>query len=235
MTQTNQPKERTNFSAMIRQMLHEGKTHEEIKEALGVSNHLIYNVRYYATKKAKRQGVRMSAKTGKFMRKYTKRSKPEQPEAQVETTIDTAPTTPILSDEETKYQQEVRRSRPGRDIVPDTPQVQAALGYTTVSEAYVTGLENQCASLKAKNRDLKLNNDMLKAEVGALRTQARVQTRLEADHSILLADHKTLEEAYDALRNELQTMPEIIEVKVPQPFSHYTFWQRLRIVFLGRA
>ena len=36
MTQTNQPKERTNFSAMIRQMLHEGKTHEEIKEALGV-------------------------------------------------------------------------------------------------------------------------------------------------------------------------------------------------------
>jgi hypothetical protein len=26
-----------------------------------------------------------------------------------------------------------------------------------------------------------------------------------------------------------------IEVEVPQPFSHYTFWQRLRILFLGRA
>lgn len=214
MTETTQPKqakERTNFSAMIRQMLHEGKTHEEIKEALGVSNHLIYNVRYYATKKAKRQGVRMSAKTGKFMRKYTKRDKPEQPEAQVETTIDTAPTTPILSEE-------IKQP-----------------GYVTLPQVYVTGLENQCTLLKAKNRDLKLNNDMLRAEVGALRTQARVQTQLDADHSILLADHKTLEEAYDALRREVQTLPKVIEVKVPQPFSHYTFWQRLRIVFLGRA
>jgi hypothetical protein len=26
-----------------------------------------------------------------------------------------------------------------------------------------------------------------------------------------------------------------IEVEVPQPFSHFTFWQRLRILFLGRA
>jgi hypothetical protein len=26
-----------------------------------------------------------------------------------------------------------------------------------------------------------------------------------------------------------------IEVEVPQPFSHYTFWQRLRILFLGRV
>jgi len=26
-----------------------------------------------------------------------------------------------------------------------------------------------------------------------------------------------------------------IEVEVPQPFSHYTFWQRLRILFLGGA
>ena len=26
-----------------------------------------------------------------------------------------------------------------------------------------------------------------------------------------------------------------IEVEVPQPFSHFTFWQRLRILFLGRS
>jgi hypothetical protein len=26
-----------------------------------------------------------------------------------------------------------------------------------------------------------------------------------------------------------------IEIEVPQPFSHYTFWQRLRILFLGGA
>lgn len=36
-----------------------------------------------------------------------------------------------------------------------------------------------------------------------------------------------------------KTTPEVrtqyIEVEVPQPFSHFTFWQRLRILFLGRA
>ena len=33
------------------------------------------------------------------------------------------------------------------------------------------------------------------------------------------------------------TKPKIqyIEVEVPQPFSHFTFWQRLRILFLGRV
>lgn len=204
MTETTQPKERTNFSAMIRQMLHEGKSFEEIEETLGVSRQLIHNVKYYAIHKAKRPGVRMSAKTGKLVRKYTRKNKPEQPEAPVETTIDTAPATPILSDEETKYQQEVRRSRPGRDIVPDTLQTQAALGYTTVSQVYVTGLENQCQNLKDKNR-------------------------------ALTAQVKTLAAENVALRKEVQTLPKVIEVKVPQPFSHYTFWQRLRIVFLGRA
>ena len=37
------------------------------------------------------------------------------------------------------------------------------------------------------------------------------------------------------LRREIQTLPKVIEVKVPQPFSHYTFLQRLRILFLGGA
>lgn len=37
------------------------------------------------------------------------------------------------------------------------------------------------------------------------------------------------------LRREIQTLPKVIEVKVPQPFSHYTFMQRLRILFLGGA
>lgn len=29
--------------------------------------------------------------------------------------------------------------------------------------------------------------------------------------------------------------PVYVEVPVPQPFSHYSFWQRLGILFLGRA
>jgi hypothetical protein len=44
-------------------------------------------------------------------------------------------------------------------------------------------------------------------------------------------------------RNSAPTTPvaapvvktQYIEIEVPQPFSHYTFWQRLRILFLGGA
>lgn len=50
------------------------------------------------------------------------------------------------------------------------------------------------------------------------------------------------QEELDALREAAQRpAPEpviktqYIEVEVPQPFSHYTFWQRLRILFLGRV
>lgn len=41
-----------------------------------------------------------------------------------------------------------------------------------------------------------------------------------------------MQEENKALRNR---PPVTVEVPVPQPFSHYTFWQRLRILFLGGA
>lgn len=48
-----------------------------------------------------------------------------------------------------------------------------------------------------------------------------------------------LEAELDFLRRELDMerarLPRTIEVPVPQPWSHYTFWQRLRIVFFGKA
>ena len=41
------------------------------------------------------------------------------------------------------------------------------------------------------------------------------------------------------MKEELETLrnrrPVEVEIPVPQPFSHYTFWQRLRILFLGRV
>jgi hypothetical protein len=44
------------------------------------------------------------------------------------------------------------------------------------------------------------------------------------------------QEELDALREAVQRpATQYIEVEVPQPFSHYTFWQRLRILFLGRV
>lgn len=48
-----------------------------------------------------------------------------------------------------------------------------------------------------------------------------------------------LEAELDFMRRELDMerarLPRTIEVPVPQPWSHYTFWQRLRIVFFGKA
>jgi len=63
---------------------------------------------------------------------------------------------------------------------------------------------------------------------------------------MLLWDRKRLkDELADAAESMLQMRQEIrdlrerppiqIEVPVLQPFSHYTFWQRLRILFLGGA
>jgi transcriptional regulator with XRE-family HTH domain len=62
---------------------------------------------------------------------------------------------------------------------------------------------------------------------------------VELDRDQLKAEQAELHELNADFIRQLQeaTKPRIqyIEVEVPQPFSHYTFWQRLRILFLGRA
>lgn len=62
---------------------------------------------------------------------------------------------------------------------------------------------------------------------------------VEFDRDQLKAEQAELNELNADFIRQLQeaTKPRIqyIEVEVPQPFSHYTFWQRLRILFLGSA
>ena len=62
---------------------------------------------------------------------------------------------------------------------------------------------------------------------------------VELDRDQLKAEQAELHELNADFIRQLQeaTKPRIqyIEVEVPQPFSHYTFWQRLRILFLGGA
>jgi transcriptional regulator with XRE-family HTH domain len=62
---------------------------------------------------------------------------------------------------------------------------------------------------------------------------------VELDRDQLKAEQAELHELNADFIRQLQeaTKPRIqyIEVEVPQPFSHYTFWQRLRILFLGSA
>jgi transposase-like protein len=62
---------------------------------------------------------------------------------------------------------------------------------------------------------VKLDRDQLKAEQAELH-------ELNADF---------IRQLQEANKPRIQ----YIEVEVPQPFSHYTFWQRLRILFLGSA
>jgi transposase-like protein len=65
------------------------------------------------------------------------------------------------------------------------------------------------------------------------------QTMLELDRNRLKDELFDLREFNEQLIKDIQeaTKPRIqyIEIEVPQPFSHYTFWQRLRILFLGSA
>ena len=59
--------------------------------------------------------------------------------------------------------------------------------------------------------------------------------QLQQEIETLTARVSTVVEENTALRREIQTLPKTIEMPVPQPFSHYSFWQRLGILFLGRA
>jgi hypothetical protein len=73
----------------------------------------------------------------------------------------------------------------------------------------------------------------------AKKAPAPTTPMVELDRDQLKAEQAELHELNADFIRQLQeaTKPRIqyIEVEVPQPFSHYTFWQRLRILFLGGA
>lgn len=137
-------------SERVRILLKEGRSVQEIAATVGVTAQFVYNVRYHMQKKAETatatpDGVRISPKTGKPVRRYTKRKKASKPIRVDKTTM------------------------------------------------------------------LELDRKRLKDELFDLR------------------------ETNEQLVREIQTLPKVIEVSVPQPFSHYTFWQRMGILFLGKT
>ena len=75
-----------------------------------------------------------------------------------------------------------------------------------------------------------------KAKAKAKPTQVvlnEVLKNLRTDNEELRAQVEVLQGEAAVLRQRPAT--QYIEVEVPQPFSHYSFWQRLRILFLGRV
>ena len=133
----------------VRILLKEGRSTQEIAATVGVTAQFVYNVQYSERKKAKddeakADAVRISPKTGKPVRKYTKRK---------------------------------------------------------------------------SNKPIRVDKT----------------TMLELDRKRLKDELFDLKETNAQLVRDIQTLPKVIEVKVPQPFSHYTFMQRLGILFLGRT
>ncbi len=151
---TKSKHKQTELSTRIRALLKEGRRPEEIMAITGAQRHIVGLVKYHMERQ---ENVRISPKTGKPVRKYTKR----------------------------KVKAEVRaKPKQGQALI---------------------------VVPKPKFMQLQQEIETLTARVG------------------------TVVEENAALRREVQTLPKVIEVKVPQPFSHYTFLQRLRILFFGGA
>ena len=86
-----------------------------------------------------------------------------------------------------------------------------------------------------KRKYVKSGKYAKKAESGLL--DGTTFSQFDSDQ--VKAEQAELHELNAQFIKQLQeaTKPKIqyIEVEVPQPFSHFTFWQRLRILFLGGA
>ena len=139
----------------VRILLKEGRSTQEIAATVGVTAQFVYNVQYSERKKAKddeakAEAVRISPKTGKPVRKYTKRKKADKKN-------------PLIDERNL--------------LLWDRKRLQDELADAA---------------------------------------ESMVQMRQEI--------------------SELRDRPPVtIELPVPQPFSHYTFMQRLGILFLGRT
>ena len=124
----------------------------------------------------------------------------------------------------------------------DSKEIAAEVGCLV---QYVYGVRNY-ERTKAKKAQAKAKYERKKAIVaGAVKRKytkkstVDKRTMLELDRNRLKDMVFDLSETNEQLIKQIQeaTKPKIqyIEVEVPQPFSHFTFWQRLRILFLGRS
>ncbi len=91
------------------------------------------------------------------------------------------------------------------------PKVVAAV--LDVSVTYVYGVKSS-----AKQKVKAANKAVLRSMQGKLAVMRGENSRMHAEAMAVTRPH-----------------PVYVEVPVPQPFYHFSFWQRLRILFLGRA
>ena len=125
MTQTKQSKHQpTELSKRIRVLLKEGRTPAEIMALTGAKRHIVGLVKYHMERQ---ENVRISPKTGKPVRKYTKRkvkaevrAKPKQGQALI-----VVPKTEFL-----RMQEEIATLRNRRPVEIEIPVPQPFSHYT---------------------------------------------------------------------------------------------------------
>lgn len=130
-----------------------------------------------------------------------------------------------------------------RALLADGQKPKAVAAILDVPVTYVYGV-NHYAKQKAKTARAKIKQpaSKLKAKQAPVKKAEALIVlpkgqflQLQQEIETLTTRVGTVVEENIALRREVQTLPKVIEVSVPQPFSHYSFWQRLGILFFGRA
>ena len=127
-----------------------------------------------------------------------------------------------------------------RALLADGQKPKAVAAILDVPVTYVYGV-NHYAKQRAKTARAKIKQPASKSKAPVKKAEALIVLpkgqflQLQQEIETLTTRIGTIVDENLALRREVQTLPKVIEVSVPQPFSHYSFWQRLGILFLGRA
>lgn len=124
-----------------------------------------------------------------------------------------------------------------RALLADGQKPKAVAAVLDVPVSYVYGV-NHYAKQRAKTAKAKIQQPASKRKAKQAVSVDKA-TLLELDRNRLKDELFDTKELNEQLIRSLQeaTTPKIVyrEVSVPQPFSHYSFWQRLGILFFGRA
>lgn len=117
-----------------------------------------------------------------------------------------------------------------RALLADGQKPKAVAAVLDVPVSYVYGVQHY-AKHKAKTAKAKIKQPASKRK--ATPTQLISKAVLRDMKQELKALHS--ENIRLAVEVANTRPPMYVEMPVPQPFSQYSFWQRLRILFLGRA
>lgn len=122
-----------------------------------------------------------------------------------------------------------------RALLADGQKAKDIASILDVSQQYVYGVQNyerrkqKKAAATAATRVSPITGKPVRKYKKRKAAKAPVK-KVEALIVVPKPEFLSMQQELEALRNR---RPIEIEVPVPQPFSHYTFVQRLRILFLG--